>query len=323
MDVVPKPRLLDEVRLVLRRHHYSFKTEKSYLYWIRFYIRFSGLRHPRELGSDHIERFLTWLAAVRRVSASTQNQALSALLFLYQRVLRLELPTLQKFTRAKRPQRLPTVLTREEVRTLFAQLDGTMLLVAHLLYGGGLRLLEALRLRVKDVEFEQRTVLVRDGKGAKDRGTMLPDSIVDGLRMHLERVHALHQHDLAAGFGAVALPYALARKYPHAAREWGWQFIFPSKTRAIDPLSGIVRRHHVHEKTMQRAIKTAVRRADLIKPASCHTLRHSFATHLLEDGYDIRTIQELLGHKEVTTTMIYTHVLNRGGRGVKSPLDKL
>ncbi|MBI2803229.1 MAG: integron integrase [Gammaproteobacteria bacterium] len=323
MDVVPKPRLLDEVCLVLRRHYYSLKTEKSYLYWIRFYIRFAGRRHPRDLGPDDIERFLTWLAAARQVSASTQNQALSALLFLYRRVLGIELPRLKKFARAKRPQHLPTVLTREEVRMLLAQLDGTLLLIAHMLYGGGLRLLEALRLRVKDVEFERRLVLVRDGKGAKDRITMLPDSVIAGLRMHLERVRALHQHDLAAGFGAVSLPHALARKYPHAAREWGWQFVFPSKARAIDPLSGVIRRHHVHEKTMQRAVKNAVRRANLTKPTSCHTLRHSFATHLLEDGYDIRTIQELLGHKEVTTTMIYTHVLNRGGRGVKSPLDRL
>ena len=323
MEVVTKPRLLDEVRHGLRRHHCSVRTEKSYLYWIRFYIRFAGRRHPRELGPEESERFLTWLAAARRVAASTQNQALSALLFLYRRVLRLELPQLGKLERAKRPVHLPTALTREEVRAVVAHLDGSLQLVAHLLYGGGLRLLEALRRRVKDLDFERQQVVVRDGKGAKDRMTMLPERVIPPLRLHLEKVRIVYERELASGTADGWLPYALARKYPKAAQEWGSQFVFPARERSRDPETGAVRRHPIHGKAMQRAIKSAVQRAELVKPASCHTLRHSFATHLLEDGYDIRTIQELLGHKDVSTTMIYTHVLNRGGRGVKSPLDRL
>jgi integron integrase len=255
------------------------------------------------------------------VSASTQNQALSALLFLYRRVLGIELPRLDGFSRAKVSTHLPVVLTREQVRAVLANLDGTYLLIANLLCGSGLRLIEGLRLRVKDVDFTRGQVLVRDGKGAKDRVTMLPQSFAPALALHLERVKALHESDIAQGVGAVYLPYALARKYPNAAREWGWQFVFPAAGLARDPEAGVRRRHHLHEKSMQRAMQRAVRRAGILVPASCHTLRHCFATHLLEGGYDIRTIQALLGHKDVSTTMIYTHVLNRGGRGVRSPLD--
>lgn len=321
MDVAPRPRLLQQVREVLRRHHYSYRTEKTYVFWIRDFIHFNDRVHPRELPPEAVVRYLGALAVERRVSAATQNQALCALLFLYQRVLGITLPRLEGFTRAKTAKRLPVVLTREQVRAVLAQLDGSYLIIANLLYGSGLRLMEALRLRVKDVDFARGQILVRDGKGAKDRVTMLPSSVVPMLSVHLERVKALHEGGLANGVGAVSLPFALARKYPNAAREWAWQFVFPAGGLSRDPVDGVMRRHHVHEKSMQRAMKRAVRRAGILVPASCHTLRHSFATHLLEDGYDIRTIQELLGHKDVTTTMIYTHVLNRGGRGVRSPLD--
>ena len=323
MDVAPRPGLLQRVREVLRRQHYSLRTEKTYLFWIRDFIHFNDRVHPRELPPEAVVHYLGALATERRVSASTQNQALSALLFLYGRVLGIELPRLDGFSRAKVSTHLPVVLTREQVRAVFAHLDGTYLLVANLLYGSGLRLLEALRLRVKDVDFTGGQVLVRDGKGAKDRVTMLPQSFAPALALHLERVKALHDSDLAQGVGAVYLPYALSRKYPNAAREWGWQFVFPAAGLSRDPEADVRRRHHLHEKSMQRAMKQAVRRAGILVPASCHTLRHCFATHLLEGGYDIRTIQELLGHKDVSTTMIYTHVLNRGGRGVRSPLDPL
>jgi integron integrase len=315
MDVAPRPGLLQRVREVLRRQHYSLRTEKTYLFWIRDFIQFNNRVHPRDLPPAALERYLGALATGRRVSASTQNQALSALLFLYRRVLGIELPRLDGFSRAKVSTHLPVVLTREQVRAVLAHLDGTYLLIANLLYGSGLRL------RVKDVDFTRGQVLVRDGKGAKDRVTMLPQSFAPALALHLERVKALHESDIAQGVGAVYLPYALARKYPSAAREWGWQFVFPAAGLARDPEAGVRRRHHLHEKSMQRAMQRAVRRAGILVPASCHTLRHCFATHLLEGGYDIRTIQALLGHKDVSTTMIYTHVLNRGGRGVRSPLD--
>jgi integron integrase len=273
------------------------------------------------MGEPEVTAFLSHLATHRRVSASTQNQALSALLFLYRAVLHRELDWLDDLVRAKRPARLPTVLTRSEVNALLRQLDGTVWLVASLLYGAGLRLLEAMRLRVKDIDFDRNEITVRDGKGRKDRVTLLPAAASEPLRLHHEKVQRQHERDLANGLGYVALPDALSRKYPSAAREWPWQWVFPATSHYCDTETGQRRRHHLHESVIQRAVKEAARRANLAKPATCHTLRHSFATHLLESGYDIRTIQELLGHTDVSTTMIYTHVLNRGGRGVKSPLD--
>lgn len=316
-------RLLDQVRGKIRLKHYSIRTEQAYVDWIKRFILHFDKRHPREMGAAEVEAFLTHLAVAGKVAASTQNQAKSALLFLYKEVLEVELPWLDNVERAKAPKRLPVVLTRAEVQALLTRLSGTHWLMASLLYGAGLRLMECLRLRVQDVDFGRKEILVRDGKGFKDRVTMLPVALVAPLRAHLERVRELHRQDLAAGFGAVYLPYALERKYPGAARDWGWQYVFPSAKLAVDPRSGETRRHHVQDQALQRAIKQAVRDADLAKPATPHTLRHSFATHLLEAGHDIRTVQELLGHADVRTTMIYTHVLNRGGRGVASPLDRL
>jgi integron integrase len=317
-----KPKLLEQVRQQIRVRNYSIRTETVYAEWVKRFIRFHRYRHPVEMGAVEIEAFLTHLAVARNVSASTQNQALAALLFLYKEVLKLELPWLEGIVRAKKPKHLPVVLTREEVSAVLGQLDGVRWIVASLLYGAGLRLLEALRLRVKDVDFARGEVLVRDGKGQKDRVTMLPQRLVLPLQQHLRQVEALHQKDLAEGFGLANLPYALARKYPNAAAEWGWQFVFPSINRSVDPRSKGIFRHHLHEKTIQRAVREATRRAGLIKHATPHTLRHSFATHLLEAGQDIRTVQELLGHSDVKTTMIYTHVLNRGGFAVLSPLDR-
>ena len=318
-----KPKLLDQVREQIRLRHYSIRTETVYLQWVRRFIRFHKYRHPQEMGAPEVEAFLSDLAVRGDVSASTQNQALSAILFLYKQVLQIELPWMDGVIRARRPQRLPVVLTREEVASVLAQLDGTLWLVASLLYGSGMRLMEALRLRVKDVEFSRGEILIRDGKGQKDRVTMLPRKLAAPLQLHLERVRSLHQQDLQEGFGRANLPHALARKYPNAAAEWGWQFVFPSINRSADPRSGGIFRHHLHEKTIQRAIRNAVRRVGLHKPATPHTLRHSFATHLLEGGQDIRTVQELLGHADLKTTQIYTHVLNRGGMGVLSPLDRV
>jgi integron integrase len=318
-----KRRLVDRVREAIRSRHYSRRTEKTYWYWIRFFIRFHGMRHPSEMGGAEVQAFLSWLATERDVAAATQNQALSALLFLYQKVLGQELPWLDGISRAKRPVRLPTVLTEAEVRRLLSQLHGVKWLMASLLYGSGLRQIECLSLRVKDVNFAYRQILVRDAKGGKDRVTMLPEGVIHPLQEHLGRVRILHRRDVAEGFGEVSLPHALARKYPRAGYEWGWQFVFPSKNRSADPETGVIRRHHVYPDTLHRAIKRAAAAAAIIKPVSCHTLRHSFATHLLERGQDIRTVQELLGHSDVSTTMIYTHVLNRGARGVKSPLDRL
>ncbi|PIX96763.1 MAG: integron integrase, partial [Hydrogenophilales bacterium CG_4_10_14_3_um_filter_63_21] len=269
-----------------------------------------------------VEAFLTHLAVVGKVSASTQTQALSALLFLYREVLNIELPWLDNVTRAKQPQRLPTVLTALEVKSLLARLDGTRWLMASLLYGTGMRLMECLRLRVKDVDFSLREIIIRDGKGMKDRVTMLPESVIEPLQLHLAKAKLVHEADLAAGYGDVWLPFALDRKYPNAGREWGWQYVFPASKRSIDPSSGKERRHHLDEKVLQRAVSLAAKAAGLVKPTTCHTLRHSFATKLLQSGYDIRTVQELLGHSDVSTTMIYTHVLNKGGRGVVSPLDR-
>jgi integron integrase len=306
----------------MRRLGMSIRTEDAYVGWVRRFILANGKRHPRDMGAREVEAFLTDLATRGHVSASTQNQALSALLFLYREVLQLELPWLQDIRRAKRPKRLPVVLSREEVTAMLSEMSGMTWLMASLLYGAGLRLMECVRLRVQDVDFARREITVRRGKGGKDRRTMLPAMSMDALQGQLAETRRVHLRDLAAGFGEVWLPDALARKYPHAVREWGWQYVFPASTRSTDPRSGITRRHHLDETVLQRAVKRAVRRARIAKPATCHTLRHSFATHLLEAGHDIRTIQELLGHKDVATTQIYTHVLNRGGHGVLSPLDR-
>ena len=315
------PRLLDQVRGKIRLKHYSLRTEQTYVDWIKRFIRHFGKRHPRELGAAEVEAFLTHLAVAGRVAASTQNQAKSALLFLYREVLGIELPWLDNVQQAKAPRRLPVVLTRDEVHAVLSRLEGMHWLIASLLYGSGMRLMECLRLRVKDIDFARGEILVRDGKGFKDRVTMLPAATVPMLREQMARARVLHQRDLADALGEAALPYALARKYPGTGREWGWQFVFPSEGLCTDPRDGCVRRHHLLDQAVQRAMKQAVRDAGIVKPATPHTLRHSFATHLLEGGYDIRTVQELLGHSDVSTTMIYTHVLNKGGRGVRSPLD--
>jgi len=321
--MIPPPKLLDQVRDKLRVKHYSIRTEQSYVDWIKRYILFHGKRHPKDLGARDLEAFLTHLAVAGKVAAATQNQAKSALLFLYREVLEIALPWLDNVTQAKAPKRLPVVLTVKEVQAVMAGMSGTHALIARLLYGSGMRLMEAVRLRVKDVEFSRREILIREGKGFKDRVTMLPDAVIEPLLRHLEKVKMLHEEDLALGHGEVYLPYALDKKYPNAGREWGWQYVFPSRNLSVDPRSGKQRRHHVDEKGVQRAMKQAVQDAGLVKPATPHTLRHSFATHLLQSGYDIRTVQELLGHSDVSTTMIYTHVLNKGGRGVMSPLDKI
>ena len=317
------PKLLEQVSAKMRVKHYSLRTEKSYIDWIKRYIWHHGKRHPKDMGAVEVEAFLTHLAVDRNVSASTQNQAKSALLYLYKEVLGVELPWLDNVTQAKVPQRLPVVLTQAEVQAVLSRMDGTMWLIASLLYGSGLRIMEALRLRVKDVDFARREILVREGKGFKDRVTMLPMSLVEPLKVHLLKVQALHQDDLNAGHGEVFMPMALDRKYPSAGRDWNWQYCFPSVKLSVDPLSKLIRRHHADEKTVQRAVKKAVKLAGIVKLATPHTLRHSFATHLLAGGYDIRTVQELLGHSDVATTMIYTHVLNKGGKGVSSPLDIL
>nr|WP_246417327.1 integron integrase [Rehaibacterium terrae] len=305
----------------MRRLGLAKRTEEAYVGWIRRFILANGKRHPREMGAREVEAFLTRLATRDKVAASTQNQALAALLFLYREVLGEQLPWMENIRRAKRPERLPVVLTRAEVAALLGELSGRAWLMAALLYGSGLRLMECVRLRIKDVDCERRELIVRDGKGGKDRRTMLPAALVEPLRAQMAEARRVHAADLAAGFGAVWLPDALARKYPNASREPGWQYVFPARERSRDPRDGQIRRHHVDEQALQRAMKAAVRRAGLAKPASCHTLRHSFATHLIEDGYDIRTVQELLGHADVATTQIYTHVLNRGAGAVRSPLD--
>ena len=317
------PRLLDQVRARIRFKHYSIRTEQAYIDWIRRFIKFNRNRHPVELSSRDVELFLTHLASVGHVAASTQNQAQSALLFLYREVLSRELPWLEGVVRAKMPSRLPVVLTRTEVADVLTRMRGTHRLIGDLLYGTGMRIMEALRLRVKDVDFGRREILVRDGKGAKDRVTMLPDRLFPVLRAHLIEAKRLHRMDLQDGFGAAWMPFALARKYPTAANEWAWQYVFPADRRSVDPRTGIMRRHHISDQSFQRAMREALRASGIAKPATPHTLRHSFATHLLEAGYDIRTVQELLGHSDVSTTMVYTHVLNRGGRGVASPLDRL
>ena len=315
-------RLMEDVRRKLRVKHYSLRTEQAYTGWIRRFILASGKRHPRELGGVEVEAFLSHLATEGEVAAGTQNQALSALLFLYRNVLAIDLPWMASVVRAKRPRRLPTVLSREEVARVLAVMDGRAALIARLLYGTGMRLMEGLRLRVKDVDFARNEIIVRDGKGGKDRRTVLPRSLAELLRQEVERVRTLHAQDLAEGAGAVWLPRALARKYPRANRVFGWQYMFPAAQRSRDPRGGALRRHHIDDAVFSRALKTACRRARIDKPVSAHTLRHSFATHMIEAGYDIRTVQELLGHKDVATTQIYTHVLNRGAGGVLSPLDR-
>ncbi len=317
------PRLLDRVRQAIRLRHYSYRTEQAYVDWIRRFILFHGKRHPGEMGAAEVEAFLSHLATDRGVSSSTQGQARSALLFLYKQVLGADLPWLAEVVSARPSRRLPVVLTQREVHALLGEMNGTMGLIAALLYGTGMRVLEGLRLRVKDVEFERREILVRQGKGNKDRVTVLPENLIAPLRQQIDIARTLHAQDLAAGHGAVWLPDALALKYPRAATAWGWQWVFPAPQRSIDPRSGIERRHHLIEHSVQRAVSGAARRAGIVKPCSPHVLRHSFATHLLQDGYDIRTVQELLGHADVKTTMIYTHVLMKGGRGVKSPLDRI
>lgn len=316
-----KRRLLDQVRDRIRRLRYSHRTEKAYVHWIRRFILFHDKRHPQEMGAEEVEAYLTHLAVKRQVSASTQNQALSAILFLYRQVLRVELPWMENIVRAKRPKRLPVVLSRGEVAAILSQLCEPYWLMGALLYGSGLRIGECLRLRIKDLDFDYRQITVRNGKGAKDRVTMLPDSLIDSVRGRMQKLTGLCEVDRASGIAGVSMPVALARKYPGARREWAWQFVFPSRRALRERDSGLLVRHHAHEKPLQRAFRLAVRDAGISKPASCHTMRHCFATHLLESGYDIRTVQELLGHKDVSTTMIYTHVLRKGGRGVKSPLD--
>ena len=319
----PKPpKLLDRLRAAIRVRHYSRRTEDAYADWSRRFILFHGKRHPAEMGAAEVNAFLTDLAVRGHVSASTQNQALCALLFLYESVLGQPLGRLGEVVRARRPKRLPVVLSRDEVRRVLAELEGTYRLIGLLLYGSGLRLLECLRLRVKDLDWELNQVVVRGGKGDKDRRTVFPEAVQAPLAEHLMRVRELHDRDLAEGFGRVWLPEALGRKYPNAAGDWLWQYVFPSAKRSRDPRGGEVRRHHAHESAVARAITSAVRRSGIGKRATSHSFRHSFATHLLEDGYDIRTVQDLLGHASVETTMIYTHVLNKGGRGVKSPLDR-
>jgi len=320
MEARPR-KLLDQVRDVIRLKHYSYRTEETYVHWIRRFILFHNKRHPKDMGVAEIEAFLTHLAVEGQVAAGTQNQAFNAILFLYNAVLQQPLERPVNALRAKASQKLPVVLTPGEVKRIIDRLPDVYQLVIQLLYGSGLRLAEGLQLRVKDLDFEQHQITIWDGKGMKSRITMLPTSLVEPLQVHLPRVRLRHQRDLSQGYGSVYLPFALERKYPNASREWKWQYVFPSDRLARDPRSGIIRRHHLHESGLQKALKLAVRQAGIDKRVSCHTFRHSFATHLLQNGYDIRTIQELLGHKDVKTTMIYTHVLNRGGLGVRSPLD--
>jgi len=318
----PKPKkLLDQLRDAIRLKHYSYSTEKTYVHWAKRYILFHNKRHPAEMGAVEIESFLTHLAKEGNVSASTQNQALNALLFLYRSVLKIDLVIPIHALRAKRSEHLPTVLSKEETAQVLSVVQGLHQLMAKLLYGSGLRLMECLRLRVKDIDFEQSQIIIREGKGEKDRATMLPSSLVEPLKTQIAYIRKLHELDLAQGFGSVELPFALARKYPNADKEFAWQYIFPSDRLSTDPHSGIVRRHHLDPSGLQRAVRAAAKLTKIDKPISPHTFRHCFATHLLEAGYDIRTVQELLGHKDVKTTMIYTHVLNRGPKAVRSPLD--
>lgn len=323
MGTAREPRLLDQVRDAIRRRHYSYRTEQSYLQWIRRYIYFHQKRHPREMGEPEIAAFLTNLAVQRQVSASTQNQALNALLFLYKHVLEMDVGLIHGVVRAKRPKRLPLVMTREEVQAVLCRLSGRDWLLACLMYGAGLRVMESIRLRVKDIDFGLKQIVVRDGKGQKDRVTPLPEMVVSALRGQIDQVKRIRDGDLADGHGEVSMPFALARKYPNAARELPWWYVFPASHRSRDPYSGRIKRHHLDESAIQKAVRQAVRASGITKPISCHGFRHSFATHLLASGYDIRTIQEILGHEDVRTTMIYTHVLGRGAQGVTSPIDSM
>jgi len=316
-----KPRLLDQMKAAIRTKHYSLKTEKSYVQWIRRYIYFHEKQHPQEMGALEVQRFLSYLAVEKHVSASTQNQALNALVFLYKHVLRKELGSIDA-VRARRPKHLPTVLTKKEAQRVLAHLSDTKQIMARLLYGSGLRLMECLRLRVKDVDIAAKQIIVRDGKGFKDRVTILAETVVPALKEHLVRVKALHKDFLSRGFGEVELPYALEKKYPNAKYEWCWQYVFPARSVSTDPRSGARRRHHIHESSLQKAVKKAARLSGISKHVGCHTFRHCFATHLLEAGVDIRTVQELLGHKDVKTTMIYTHVMKKPGINIISPLDE-
>jgi integron integrase len=317
-------KLLDQYGEFLRNRHYSLCTEKTYIGWVRQYILYHNKRHPREMGVPEINDFITSLANRKTVAASTQNQAISAILFLYRNVLNIQLDEKALIPiRPTRPKRVPTVLSRDEARKVIARMDGIYKVMTQIMYGSGLRLMEVMRLRVKDLDFANRQIIVRDGKGENDRITMFPDVLLEPLRLHLKQVKAQHELDLSMGYGTVYLPYALERKYPNADREFAWQYVFPAPMLSIDPIRGVKQRHHLNEANLQRAVKQAARLAKIDKPVSPHTFRHSFATHLLQNGYDIRTVQELLGHKDVKTTMIYTHVLNRGGLAVKSPLDEL
>jgi len=318
-----QPKLLEQVRDAIRARHYSLRTEEAYVRWVKRFILFHDKRHPRDMGLQEVQQFLTHLAVEGHVAASTQSQALSALLFLYQQVLKQDIGWIEEVVRAKPPQRMPVVLTSDEVAAVLRQLAGTPWIMATLLYGAGLRLMECVRLRVKDVDFAYHQIVVRDGKGQKDRVTMLPQQVKEPLQQHIQAVQQLHEADLQAGAGHVYLPYALARKYPYAAKEWGWQYVFPARNLSVDPRSGITRRHHVDPSVINKAIKVAVRRAGLTKHISAHPFRHAFATHLLQRGTDIRTMQQLLGHNDLATTMISTHILQQGGQGIQSPLDDL
>lgn len=323
MEQAKKPKLLDQVRERCRVKHYSIRTEKTYVHWIKRFILFHKKKHPKEMDNLEIEAFLTHLAVVGNVTAATQNLALSAILFLYREVLKLDLPWLENVTRAKKPAKLPVVLTPDEVKRVLAHLEGTYWLLSSLMYGTGMRLMEVIRLRVKDVDFQRREIIVREGKGGKDRRTMLPDSLRDLLQQQIDKVKILYTQDAEQGAAPVYLPFALDRKYPNAGKELAWQYMFPASKLSTDPRTGLYRRHHLDAKALQRKIKAAVRLSAINKPATSHAFRHSFATQLLDANYDLRTIQELLGHKDIRTTQIYTHVLNKGGQGVRSPLDSL
>jgi len=321
--IANKPKLLDQVRAAIRIKHYSHRTEEAYVHWAKRFILFHNKRHPREMGAAEINQFLSHLAIKENVASSTQNQALCAVLFLYKQVLKFEVGELKDMVWAKKPKRLPVVLSRDEVKAVLRHVTGTHWLMVNLLYGAGLRVIECLRLRIKDIDFAYNQIGVRAAKGDKDRVTMLPQNLKEPLKKHLQRIKKLHDNDLKNGFGVVDLPGALARKYPNASKEWGWQYLFPSAILSANRVTGLKQRHHATERSLQRAVKEALRKAGIAKHAHCHSFRHSFATHLLEAGYDIRTVQELLGHHNVNTTMIYTHVLNKGGHGVRSPADML